>query len=777
MTTNPSLFPKADTKALDLDLCYIRVARVIRTSLVSTYIRVKFMDEPTKLEGGVHKHTYPEVDAIALAGNDDIKTTDAVSASMYGVGDMVAVLCAVTKYLVVSLLDTYNFINTGRLALIHEHALLEVLNNLCVRVSYTHGAYSYADFHDARLGQTTRIDGVPHKDTNRFLNRLLKSCQQGARNEVSKIFYPTYDETIGGGPSPAPVQKIGGSRRYGNTVNHLPCIPFSPMADTYYNSLYSMYSNTETGLDLARSHPLDAVPTFKNYFNQTVVWFQDADPDFVLIIVCHPTWDVNRNLAQYIQFLEVPVYGFCERKRLDGTNEATTGPSLCWQRYEDQVRPIHTIQRTWIDWTVFDNSDMYTAMLYRCPSVIVSKTDANNHLTFGYNEGYGYTIGNEVSEAKQLKRILGSIQRTVRTTQQGPADNGSPFDYTIAHDNVNDGYTNVSLWYGASIHYHNDGVQPHEYQNASTPTKAIEFPIWDDGTKRMYKKIDFAYSCTGQYADMIGSTGMTSWAEYNMISSSGAHFGSTTAFDNKAWEYIYFDGTLLYTNYWEAIYASSLMSFVSHLNVIHFMDQNLGLFVIEEVRQTINPCLGIAAACTGSLVRNLVVLYAGNRYVIWTHTISVTLCPGVWNWFPWLKDATWPTYNSLGSPALYNLSETRDCIWWWFPFLPYYTNPTMGLTIGAAGYPAPSGTDTASVLFGGILNTDKMDKASNILVDIDPDTFSWVVRSDCWLQGGSIVYPNTNHVIRSINGNISTEEFSTIYKTITVDPSLMTQGD
>jgi hypothetical protein len=271
---------------------------------------------------------------------------------MYGVGDRVSVLCYAGKYFVVSVMDIPSRTNTGRLALIHDYALLEVLNGLCLTVNYNYQAYSYADFYNVQMGTTTRIDGVPDKDKTRFLDRLLKACLQGARNEVCKVKYNAYQESFGGGPPPVPVQKIHGLRLYGNTINHIPSVIFEPFSKTDNTGDLSVYSYTQENLKERFLHPSEGAYIFRNHTNQTVIWFNDENPEYVLVIAVCPVWDVNANVTQYIQFLEVPVYGFCERKQ----NNADVDAEVCWQRFEDQIRLVHYIPRDWIDWSIFDNS-------------------------------------------------------------------------------------------------------------------------------------------------------------------------------------------------------------------------------------------------------------------------------------------------------------------------------------------------------------------------------------------------------------------------------------
>jgi hypothetical protein len=266
-----------------------------------------------------------------------------------------------------------------------------------------------------------------------------------------------------------------------------------------------MYSPTLTSLDKASVHPgVAALINRIQYDHYTVIHFDDDDPEWVVVIATYPAWST----APYIKILEVPVYGWSERARNDDEDTELILDDLDRVNYlkNSMVRELETITRNWIDWNLLGSDGYYSELLYRGP-VFNAKRLAPDTWTFCITDGYPYHNDPDVYQINELKRIYGGITRTLATE---PTTNGSPYEYTIAHDNPADASTNMQTYWYLDYHYFTSPYTGSTYgiNEDSVDQTSI---IYTDGVNELTKKIHVDCNIYGEFTDNPVRSGRVKW--------------------------------------------------------------------------------------------------------------------------------------------------------------------------------------------------------------------------------------------------------------------------
>jgi len=494
---------------------YVRIARIERVSTVSIEADFVFIDgeetDTTLYRGETLFGTInPGVDLIP-------------SASVVGKGDRVAVIVhAGPRYFIVSKLDRFEYNNSNRAAAYPLDVINKCLGGLCLGCEYIPNSYSYADFYipeeEVWNEETQEMEIIPERivrlennapnpDTNRIADRLFYFLHSHGQNNISFVEvddenYPW--EKLGGGPMTAAPIKVNGTIKQGRLINHLPFIVDIPFGDDNYVGNLSAYSTTLTSLDKASVHPDVAATINRIQFDHfTVIHFDDDDPEWVVLIGVYPAW----SMAPYIKILEVPVYGWSERARNDDEDEELVILDSDRVNYlkQSMVRELETITRNWIDWSVLGSDGYYSELLHRSPVFTAKRLDPASW-AFCITDGYPYIDDPNVYQINELKRIYGSITRTLSDT---PTTNGSPYEYEIIHDNPVSGSTNIQTYFYLDYHYWDPSTGSTYTLNENSVDQVSI--IYTDSVNELTKKIDFDCTIDGAFTDNPVRSGRVKW--------------------------------------------------------------------------------------------------------------------------------------------------------------------------------------------------------------------------------------------------------------------------
>jgi len=713
---------------------YIRIGRVERVSLISRDMDVQFIDG----EYVDSVFTEEPVVAVCVVGSDEPSTTYAPSASVYGRGDIVCVILTSSgELLAVSLADMYTHSNRENFALVRGWALYDTLNGVLVDILDAE-PLSHITFWDPASHIVTKIVGDPSK--RHVLRRILDHFLYAGQNSfdcslVNDGGYPV--ETLNGGPKtnlpffPYPERKVDGKN-----INGFGYVEDKLFGQADMTADLTMYHSTLTGLYTASIHPEVAAVIETIYESATILWFSEEDPDYVLVACCFPAWDT----AQYINFIEVPVYSLAGRKFLE--RDESGDITLSWQRYADQVREIATIQRSYIDWTAHGGDVLHSERLNRGLLIYTPRNESSFTTTFGFIDGYGYDQSGVLFDVNKLKKVEGTITRSGIQGGDAVATNGSPYSYSISHNNpVSTG--TVDNWYSTRFQYEYNAGDPWEEQTCNDNTKV--YPHFTDGTNTMHRTVDFEYHCDGWYdGDLVD--GRTAWSDR----SSGANNAGLIL--NQVWHRMYRNDVLLYTDHFRLEKNTGNLWGYHVYNFIHYADVSYNLYVIERIEVTIDESsasLGPGAPCTGTIFRTGLVMFEGVETVIWTLSMPITTFPTIWNFWPWVSDSGAPDRPTPPDSS----DSNHNSVFYYPPFFEYYTPELSEYSAQALNYPAPS-NDICSTLYINIKDgTEKHKRSDYLQVSIDTAADSFSVRFQCFLDpaGGTLNYPNTEDICFRFN--------------------------
>ena len=701
---------------MSLDSVYIRIAQVVRVAHKSRELDITFID------GEIPANEVIRAEVIyGVYNRDRVQNSPTPSAAIVGKGDRVVVLVVSEIYYVVSRLDRFDIVNNNRVAVYPENILYDLLGSLCIGSHFVNNGSSYADFIDGVTGEITRLEcDNTGENTNRIAWRLLRRLALTYMQNLNfiEIDYAGYPrERAGGGAMPTQPLYYNGTIRHKNTINNIPYVHDIPFGQTNYTGDLSIYSGLLSEVEKGECHPLCPYDTVKvHYDGATYIWFDDPDPEWVVVISVYPSWD----LTKYIKFLEVPVYGWAERMAYDtedGDLVADRTDQVEYARYEDSIRELDSITRSWLDWGVIANDWNYSETFHRALSVPAKRTGPNSW-SFAILDGYGYSNGSFIfSFANEQRVSYGTITREI---SGAIAANGSPYTYNISYDAP----TAVDLWYDLIYSYYDDDAGT-KYESQVT-TQEIEnrtYIIYTNGIDRLYKKVAIDYYSAGGYASYPwGVPGSWDFDE---------GLGDT---HNVFREYIYWNSltNLIATYEYDFWYTVSNHTFHCKQSTValHYVNIEAGLFVIEKIKMECYNTLGPGALlASGTRSREYIVWYQGDEYILFEvnmpYDIGTDDFPGLWNYWPWMMDANTP-YPPASAP--YDYSETFSSVFFLQPFMWVYVEPMSPYVVSGAGYPTIQG-DITSALFAAALNTDQEDlKPEYLQVFFDPKTEGWVIK-------------------------------------------------
>jgi len=707
---------------------FVRVAFVLRVSVRSRELDIRFLDGDTRKTDVYRAEVLFGVDqSTPNPGNPEAEFIEDVvtpSAAVVAKGDRVAVMVDGTRIYVVSRLDTFLYPNSNRAAVYPGRILVDAMSTFLVgAILDPNGGYSYAEFMDPSTGVLTRVESEDtDKVTNRISYRLfhqLAGChlQNLNRIHVNDGGHPY--ERGGGGPIPTQPVYLAGTIRHGNTVNYLPYVVDLPFGATDYSGDLSAYSGIQSKVEEASCHP-GAASTLRNWYKgATYLWFEDEEPEWVLMISVYPSWD----LCKYIKFTEVPVHGWAENAANDSDDPTLGGDRsdyVEYRRYEDLVREVHSLERWWIDWGVAGSSVLYSESMHRALCIPAIKTGRNEY-QFVVHDGYGYSDGSEILFGfNEQKLLYGKVVRTVR--DEGLASNGSPYEYSITYDDPLGANTKVELWYDLDYRYYKDGSSTWESQHTTPETEDRVWVIYTDGRNNLLKKIFIDYYCDGEYGSYPWDSNY--WDE---------DVSEVDAYDNQMKEYIYWNSTtsLVATYDFRFQYTGSEFIINQSIPVFHYANIEEGLFIIELIDMYLKGPLGIGGPLTeGTRSRTFIVWYQGTSYTLFKVDIPYRLTPPVdefpnmFNFWPWIIDVLTP--QKPETPT-YDVTLSDITISYLSSFADYYVAPIDPYTFSAVSYPTIRG-DVSSALFVGSFNPEVEDLSSDyIQVFIDPNSKSWGV--------------------------------------------------
>jgi len=366
-------------------------------------------------------------------------------------------------------------------------------------------------------------------------------------------------------------------------------------------------------------------------------------------------------------------------------------------------------------------------------------------------------IGSTPIDVAKVNQILGTISRTMIPEEQGFAPNGSPWNYTIQHNDPQSGIGIVDNFYTGRFKYFNDGAGTvWETHTCETPDKV--YPIVTNGEQSLTKKIDFNFDMVGE---LTYNTNDFTWDE---LTSDSTH---------EWWEYFYLNGVLLYTDYYQRLHTTvpqHNITFDSIFRILLHVDLEMGLVVAEEHETQADGYLIVGT--TIETVR-CVVFWLGQRYVIWEMVFTDDHFPYQKNFpYPWcadqIKDGNYPERPAT---VPHDVNTTHNSIFWWTPTtLPYSSDPFPFLP-GTKGkmqsYPFIHGECTVQVMFGKIINDDNESGEGKsgvpyLQVSTDMATGSWAVRAPMWYyerypDDTVSIYPGVHDILSrsvDINGGV-----------------------
>lgn len=701
---------------MPLEDIYIRIAQVVRVAHKSRELDITFLD------GEVPSNEVIRAEIIyGVHNREGEQDSPTPSAAIVGKGDRCAVMVVGTNFFVVSRLDRFDMVNNNRAAVYPGNILYNLLGSICIGSHFIEDGVSYADFINNETGEIIRLECEDTgEDTNRIAWRLFRRLALTYMQNLNfiEIDYAGYPrERAGGGAIPTQPVYYNGTIRHKNTINNMPYVHDIPLAQTDYTGDLSIYSGLLSEVELGECHPLCPYDTVKvHYDGGTYIWFDDPDPEFVVVIATYPSWDLTR----YIKFLEVPVYGWAEHMAYDTADETLVldrTDQIEYSRYEDTIRELLSITRSWIDWGAVDNDWNYSESYHRALSAPAKRIGPNSW-SFAIIDGYGYSNGSVIYKfANEQKIIYGTVTRQISGSI---AANGSPYTYDISYD----GPTAVDLWYDLVYSYYDDDAGT-KYESQVT-TEEIEdrtYVAYTNGDDQLYKKVAIDYYSEGGYAFYPwGVEGVWDFDE---------NLGDT---HNLFREYTYWNSTLNLVATYEFDFWYTVSTHTFHCKQVipsfHYANIEAGLFVIERIKMECYNTLGPNALLTsGTRSREYLVWYQGEEYILFEvnmpYNIGTDLFHQIWNFWPWLMDANTP-YPPASAP--YDYSETFSTVFYVTPFMWYYMAPVDPYVQSAVGYPTMQG-DITTALFVATLNTDQEDlKPEYLQVFFDPKTESWVVK-------------------------------------------------
>lgn len=695
---------------------YTRIARVERVSVMSRELDVSFLD------GEVPSLDLYRAEVLFGTPKSFMPTP---SAAIVGKGDRVVVVVDSDTYFVVSKLDRIEYPNNNRVAVYPENILYDLLSTFCIGAYFEDNEFSFADFINPETLKVTRVQcEAPDLEFNRIPRRLLRRLafthlQNFNMIHVDSESWP-YERGGGGALATQPIL-VNGTVRHRRTINGLPYVLDMPFGQTGYSGNLSAYDANLIDVETAKSHP-EVPDTIMNYYKgATYLWFEDPDPEWLVLITVYP----SQELTKQIKFVEVPVYGWSEKARNDsedpGVIQGVSENLIEYRRYQDLVRELDTITRTWIDWPTVESEYWFSEKQHRALSVPAIKVGPNR-FKFAIHDGYGYSNGVEIfSGANSQKLLYGSVTRQIRP--EGLAPNGSPYDYIIAYDDPNAATSTVDLGYELNYRYVNDGAGVEwESQKTTERTEKTYWIVYTNGVDQLFKKAKIDYYCNGAYASYP-------WESSGQWS---GDVSSISSIQNRLWEYIYWNSTanLVATYSYEFLYTSSTSEFhvTQSIPSVHYANIEEGLFILEIIEIDLVNTLGPGHPLTsGSRERRFVVWYRGVEYILFNVVIPYAAgeaFPMILNFWPWLLDTSTP---AKPESAPYDVDLNDETIFYLSPYANYFLAPIDPYVYKGMSYPTIQG-DISSALFVSARNYDEEDlKADYLQVSIDPKSKSWGV--------------------------------------------------
>lgn len=754
------------------DKLYTRIAEVVRVSAYSRELDIRFLD------GSVPDTNLYRAEVLFGVYNrkedeEPIVDTPTPSAAIVGKGDRVAVMVMNDIYLVVSKLDRFEYPNNNRVAVYPYNILYSILNTFCIGAHFVEDGYSYADFIDPETYLVTRVESYnPNELLNRIPWRLLRQLNLTHLQNINLVHiddagYPY--ENAGGGALPTQPILINDTIRHKNMINNIPYVQDLEFGRTDYTGDSSIYSETYTGVERRLCHPLAEDTIVNHYSGATFFWMDDPDPEWVLVATAYPSWDT----CNKIKFLEVPVYGWSERARNDNEDndliQDILSNKISYLRREDLVREIFTIDRNYIDWSVFDNSIDYSERVHRAVAICAKKLGIN-YWVFDIRDGYGYSNGSSILYgANEQKLVSGHVTRSIN--QNGLASNGSPYEYNIFYNPP----STVSVWYDLDVKYYSDSFTNDvmwESQKTTEEQETRHYTIYSNGDDRLFKKVTIDFYCDGGY----------DWYPWM-----GEKPGYVNLINNKLREYWYWNSTenLVATYEWDYTYNVTgdldKWRVVQSIPVMHYANIEQGIFIMEIIEMNFANTLGYPAPLLeGTRNRRFIVWYRGTQYTLFNVEIPYTVWPAagadtfpqVYNHWPWQLDANFAQKPDNGPYDIQLLESTgtaESTIFYLSPFGNYYLEPLSPYLYKACSYPSFAG-DISSTLFVGAINPEEADLHSDyIQVFYDPKSNSWAVTIKNILEikdnrvltfpdggGSTAVWPHGMNTLFKIGDNAPT---------------------
>ena len=731
---------------------YVRIAEVVRVSFSSRELDIRFLDGAIDDLSVYRAETLFGSYAIPVISNDSISYIESPSpsAAVIGKGDRVNVIVANEKLYVVSKFDTFDYPNNNTVAVYQDKVLLEYLTGLCVDTKFIEDESSHISL--LHNGELIRLSSEgPNFETNRVPYRLLKEVSCSNNSSLSYTAIDDVDQrviTCGGGPIPVQPLWFNNSMRQGRRINGLPVISPAPYGKTDYTGSLSMYSSASEDVYSSDSHPLEDPTLRHHYQGESILWFEDDDPEWVLAIAVFPSWE----LCKYIKFIEIPVYGWSE-VALNNADAEDVFSLVEYKRYEKFIREIYTLQRSWIDWSTVASDVEYSDSLHKALIIPAIKIAANKY-KFVVHDGFGYSNGSEILySANKQKLIYGTVERTLR--EDSLASNGSPYDYYIAHDNSLSAVTTVSLWYDVTFRYSKeDPLDAKESQITPLEAEKESWKCYTDGVNSLFKKIKINYYADGSYSN---------YPWQNAEQWDGDVSGLSLV-DNNFNEYIYWNNTVNLICEYSFHFAFTLGDFTLNqsIPVFHYANIEMGLFVIELIQINLKNTWGMNMplnAEESSHRRKYVAWFRGSVYDLFEVDLPYAegdLFPPIYNYWPWLLDANTP---QLPSTESYDVTVERSSVFYLSPFCWYYVEPSPEYTFEAVSYPTFQG-DVSSVIFANVINKDNSDtnlRSDYLKVTVDPRDNSWsiFVKNVIELTGNrSISFPSGSGSVEGNGSNV-----------------------
>jgi hypothetical protein len=303
------------------------------------------------------------------------------------------------------------------------------------------------------------------------------------------------------------------------------------------------------------------------------------------------------------------------------------------------------------------------------------------------------------------------------------APNGSPFDYTIKHDNPLSAVTTTSLWYDVTFRY---STTPHIWESQITPLEAEKesWKCYTDGINSLFKKIKINYYADGYYTNYPWQD-----AEHWDGDVSGL-----SLVNNNFNEYLYWNNTDNLVCEYSFHFAFTIGDFTlsQSIPVFHYANIEMGLFVIELIQINLKNNFGLNMPLNveeSSHKRKYVAWFRGSVYDLFEVDLPYAegdLFPPIYNFWPWFLDAGTPQKPTVPP---YDATVERSSIFYLSPFCWYFVEPSSEYTFKAVSYPTFQG-DVSSVLFVSAINKENLDtnlRSDYLKVTVDPRDDSWSI--------------------------------------------------